>query len=92
MVSVPREGSKQITKIDRQHKGTLTIQNQPMTALAIAQIFAGIANQEYLKEDLDYRSGMLLQTIGHAQLSSPAEGSSNMLGLQDEEEPLLRTK
>jgi hypothetical protein len=75
--------------ITRQHRCTMTIQTRQETLSKIVQTFTStFANRT--STDPAYRPALLAQPIGHAQLNYVHGSSTNILGLDGEEEPLLR--
>lgn len=68
----------------------MTIRNDAHTLIGIARAFGAMFTDGNLLEDDAYRPGMLIQPISLAQLRGAESGnSSNMMGLDEEEQPLL---
>jgi hypothetical protein len=75
----------------RQHRGTITIRNDAHTLVGIARAFEFIFRDGSPLEDRAWRPAMLIQPISLAQLKgAESENSGNVLGLDEEKEPLLR--
>jgi hypothetical protein len=73
-------------KTCRQHKATITIENDANTLAAIVRKFADGIRDPSLVKDPAYRPDMIVQPIAGAQLGN---STSNSLGLAGEGRPLL---
>jgi hypothetical protein len=75
----------------RQHKVTFTVHNDAILLHQLAELFSSTMQNESLQIDGYFRSGMLMQPLTLPHMHYAREhGRANFLGLDDEQDPLIR--